>query len=271
MSETGQVKTSEEGAQTAGYASFADFVEKQRYRYAPKLSDAVPQQDIDARSGLDQDRILALSVAKHLDDLKDDSVAVNRTIDSAVVVLAEQDEADSRAGKLHYIAFLSNKSETYLFTENIKIGPDGAVTSTMEGRKWEMGDNDERNAFEKLADKFGRSAAEKPSPFQNFAKAASVPLGGEESVVGQYEIEKTENSENSAALSSGAEVNETTGVMIGSEYTRSGPSHLSLKVFRANAQGVMEEAAKAAVDGPKDPERYDAYSRMQPGINVFKP
>lgn len=266
----GSTKTSLDTAATAGtgasiaagYASFDDFVQQNRYQYGPHF-DATAQQ-------------YGFAVAMNEADpqsreLTDDSVAINQTFNTAVTALAEIDPNDPNAGKMHYVLFIASPENprTCIFTENIAIQPDGTLTSQMsDGQCTIMETGEEREAFYSLAERFGQSAARPPSAFLDFARSAGMAVGGLQSPEGEYEVR---HGEGAASIASASDLNGGTGIEIEQIYDLSGAGALKLRIFRENAEGMMQESVAAAAQGPVSAERYQAYSGMAPGINSFKP
>ncbi|MCB9991304.1 MAG: hypothetical protein H6867_07970 [Rhodospirillales bacterium] len=268
-----QISVSEQNAGaadiTAGYSSFDDFVQRNHYQYsALTIREDMPELEQAGRA--DFDRVQALHVARNLDDLNADSVALNQTINTAVVAVAERDVNDPNQGQMHYVAFMQAgaNARTYLFTENITINPDGSITSEMErGKMLMMNDYEEQQAFGRLADKFG-SIAQTSAEFRDFARDGDMAVGGTANRGGEYKIEHTGSG---VAVSSSAELNDRSGVEIVSAYSRSGEGQVLMKIFRESAEGQMQQAASAEGPSVDSKAKYNAFSQREPGIGTLEP
>ena len=242
-----------------GAPTFHDFVEKYGYQYGPHYSRESLQQNLQFAHGGDQhESAYALSVAKNIagndSDVRINSVALNPTVNAAIVALAEQDMNDLSKGHMHYIAFVQGRDpRTYIFTENIIINADGTIESQMEqGYGRDMSDIDERAAYQNLTEKFGD---------------VSQKIDDEKFRRGEYKVEHTNNT---ASVSSVARLNATTAIELVSEYSRSGKGGVLMKVFRESAEGVTETVQGMAA-APDNKAKYSSFSQMQPGIHTMAP
>ena len=234
-----------------GRLDFADFVAANNYQFGPD-GDHTPQQ-------------YALSVAMNeadgMAEITDDSVAINQTINAAIVALAQADDADPTRGQMNYVAFIGSRNEprTCIFTENVTIKPDGTVQSqlqTGECNVWQAASTAESKAYYSLVERFGHAAADKPSLFKDFAQSAGMALGGEETAGGELEIRHGD----AVSIASAADLNGTTGIELDSSARET-----QLRLFRENADAMTEIGTSAARFNSNSPT-YNKISQMTPGL-----
>lgn len=275
MSEAEQIIEAETtGSITANYSDFSDFVQKNNYQFGPHFSaESLKQQPDFAHGEVDHNKVYALSVAKNIGEIKEGSVALNQTINTATVALAEQDPNDPNSGHIHYVAFVQGSHpRTYVFTENVTIDSDGTMRSQMEqqGQGWDTADYDEQGAYTNLVKQFADVAvtSDDPSLIAAFEKSSGrdLAMGGIENSGGEYEVR---HEGGRAAVASASDFNAISAVEIESSYGVGGDAQMKLTLFRGNADNITQMQASAP--GVDNQAKYESFSQMTPGINVLKP
>ncbi len=264
-----------------GAYGFDDFVARQGYQYGPQFLDAqaLQQNPQFAPGGEQYAQGYALAAAELAVGgyIEEGSVAINQTVNTAVLALAEADPDDPAQGQIHYVAFVEGATpRTYIFTENVTVGPDGSLQTEMspDGQGWAMFDTEERAAYEALVDQFagvaGIESGQAPSILAEFEAQSGrdLAVGGVENRGGEYEIR---HEDGRAGVASAAELNDTTAVEIESSYGPQGDNEIRLSVFRENAEGMVQEAGSSAALGHDNVAKHDAFAGMDPGIKTLQP
>ena len=256
-----------------GAFTFSDFVEEFGHEYGPHFDQKDIEENPQFMYGtLQHAQSYALASAAIIDELDENSVSINQTVNTAYIVLAEQDLNDPTRGSIHYIAFAEGSAQrTHVFTEQVSVHPDGTFRTEMDGAfSWDMMDTLDRNAYERLVDKFASAAQsnegqELVNGIENTGR--ELPVGGVSSHAGEVEIRHTLDSDgrpSSVSAASASILNDTTVLEIQSQYDASGNASMLLNVFRQAAEGIVESQGVTA--GVDNQAKYDKFSNISPGV-----
>jgi len=267
-------------ANNDGKFTFADFAKQ--YGFHELTFQPDPQNPDMAPGGRLHDETYARTIAQSVDGLPDDSVAINRTLNVAIVQAAEQIPGSEDQGRVHYVVFDQGSGKFMMFSGNVTVNADGTFKLEMgdQAQSWDMSQLPEQSAFGNLRDRFATAAAPQTSLVADFNAAVTDDLA-----VGQVvdpnnpsaELRIEHRDDGLMAASSAADINKDVAVGIEKVFDGNGNATIELNImmrlqqFRENAEAIGQVQTQVQAPGI-DPagEKFNFIESQRSGINVFK-